>query len=299
MPVSIALPFVAPGQFQGAHEMVFNGAPNYAAIDCLHGSSKMDAMLKSKNESSGVGKYFLRICKVISFFILCSILHQSEAFAEQTDPLLLKSENTVRPIFSAIARVMISQRIHQPPLTLADRLIQMGQIDAVGRDLMEKTDLTRLPEPYRQAASDAVWHEINLHDLENQKALRSLLPAKGWFDRTKLGDAAATSAFMVVQHAVNNPSFMEEMLSRMQPLAGTPALDGHAYGLLVDRVRLQKHQPQIYGTQYVCVAHHWTMYTLLDASHADQRRKAIGFKSTVEDDARAIASNPPCYPPKN
>jgi hypothetical protein len=108
-----------------------------------------------------------------------------------------------------------------------------------------------------------------------------MMPATGWFTRSKYGKRASDAAFLIVQHAVNDPDLMRDGLKRMTPFVGTGEIDDQQYALLYDRISLQfDYKPQRYGSQVVCRAGTWQPDTLEDPDHVDERRKAVGMRQT-------------------
>ncbi|HZL00365.1 MAG TPA: hypothetical protein VFC47_10735 [Caulobacteraceae bacterium] len=98
----------------------------------------------------------------------------------------------------------------------------MGETDQAGRGVLESIDLSSLPEEQRKTAHAAMWAKIKTHDLADQAVLKPLIPPEGWFLKSKYGDKAATAAFLIVQHAENDPALMRETLRE----AGTPRGQG-------------------------------------------------------------------------
>jgi hypothetical protein len=155
--------------------------------------------------------------------------------------------------------------------------------------------LTALPPPQRTVAAAQAWAEIDAQDAADRKALVALLPRTGWFTISHYGAAASHAAWSVVQHQTNDPQFMAAMLKRMTPAAMHGDVDPSDYALLADRVAMLQHREQLYGSQFVCVAHRWTLYPLADPAHVDDRRNAIGYHVTEAQTMARLATYAPCY----
>ncbi|MGI4978109.1 MAG: DUF6624 domain-containing protein, partial [Janthinobacterium lividum] len=201
----------------------------------------------------------------------------------------------ILPVREALQRVRDAQAVAGPPRDLAERLVRLGALDQAGREVLHGIDLSRLPEDERVPASQAMWREINAQDTEDQAALVALLPAQGWFTSDRVGEAASSAAWGVVQHATENLGLMQEVLARMTPAVEARLVAPDDYAKLFDRVAMLRGEPQTYGTQFKCVDHAWRRYPTLDPEHVEERRRALGMSGTAAEDAARIAAYPPCW----
>ena len=205
------------------------------------------------------------------------------------------AEQAIRPVHEALQRVREAQADAGPPGSLAERLARLGALDQAGRTMLPGIDLSRLPEAERVPASVAMWREIDAQDAEDQAALVALLPAQGWFTSDRVGEAASSAAWSVVQHATGNLELMQTVLERMTPAVGTGLVAADDYAKLLDRVAMLRGEPQTYGTQFKCVDHVWRQYPMLDPEHVEDRRRALGMRETAAGEAVVIAAYPPCW----
>jgi hypothetical protein len=194
-------------------------------------------------------------------------------------PALKAALDLTQPVHDAFARIEAEQAKLPPATSDRERLERMFDTDQAGRLAGQGIDLAQLPKVQQPAAEMMIWDdEINPHDLADQKALKAMMPATGWFTRSKYGGKASSAAFLIVQHAVKDPDLMRDALKRMTPLVGTGEIDDAQYALLYDRVSLQfDHRPQRYGSQVVCRDGRWQPDTMEDPDHVDRRRKAMGM----------------------
>lgn len=174
-----------------------------------------------------------------------------------------------------------------------ERLERMEDLDQVGRVALSRMDFSTLPMEQRIGARMTAGDEINKHDRANQAALKAMLPATGWFPKSQFGAKAAKAAFLVVQHATNDPELMHLALARMEPLIASGEVDGPDYALLYDRVALMDHKPQRYGSQVLCTAGKWSLAPLEDPDHVDERRRSVGITQSEADYVK-LASSRPC-----
>ena len=203
----------------------------------------------------------------------------------------------IAPVHDALARVKARQDSQGSPRTVSERLVQLGELDQAGRDVMQMIDLSPLPPTQREAASASAWSEIDAQDAADRATLEALLPQRGWFTVSAYGQVASEAAWSVVQHQTNDPSFMAAMLTRMEGPARRHDVDPHDFALLYDRVAMLEHRPQTYGSQFVCTDHRWTLYELSDPGQVDQRRKTLGLTETEKQVTARVASYAPCFIP--
>lgn len=125
---------------------------------------------------------------------------------------------------------------------------------------------------------------MSAHDQKYQNELQRLIPADGWFRISVYGKEAARSAFLVVQHAVNDMSLMRRVLKRLGELSREGDAEGQLYAMMYDRISLEfDGKPQLYGTQVKCEAGRWNAYNLHEKDDVNARRKSIGMKQTLEE----------------
>jgi hypothetical protein len=207
----------------------------------------------------------------------------------------------IAPVHAAFERVRMEQSKAGSPKDIRDRLVRLGQLDQAGRDVLQTIDLSGLSPEQRAAASAAAWAEIDAQDAADRAALDALLPRSGWFTISLYGAAASAAAWSVVQHQTDDSQFMAAMLDRMAPAARKHDVNPHDYALLVDRVAMLQGKDQVYGSQFVCVDHHWTLYKLADPANVELRRKSLGLTETESQVKARIATYAPCFfsPAKN
>jgi|SRR5665213_542894 len=208
--------------------------------------------------------------------------------------LTASTRSLIAPVWDAYKRVKNEQQVMPPANGVADSLLRLESLDQVGRKAWRAIDLSQLPADQQKAAYDAVWREIRQHDLENQRALKSMLPSSGWFSETDYGKSVADAAFYIVQHASNDTSLQHDVLARMSVLMQKHEANGPDYALLYDRLALQDGKLQRYGTQMDCKSHKWVLAPLEDPAHADGRRQGVGIRTSLEKYVASFDSDPPC-----
>jgi hypothetical protein len=209
-------------------------------------------------------------------------------------PALSEGLALIRPVFDAFAKVEAEQSQLTPATTDRERLERMYDIDQAGRDAAVKLDYGTLPAFQHQPTLGAVAAELDRYDWQNQTALKAMMPREGWFLKSQYGAKASKAAFLIVQHATNDPDLMRLALSRIELLVGKGEIDDAEYALLYDRVALDfDHKPQRYGTQVMCVAGKWLPKETEAPEHLDERRKSVGLFS--EADYLKFFADHPCH----
>jgi hypothetical protein len=210
-----------------------------------------------------------------------------------TPSLSPQAQALIAPIHEAYAKVEAEQAKRRQPANDSERLERMFDLDQAGRAVFVHIDFSTLPVDERLPAQGAAWAEINAHDKSDQKALKAMMPATGWFTQPAYSGKAVDAAFLIVQHAGRDEALMRDVLKRMEPLVKTGQVRGESYALLYDRVSLNfDHKPQRYGSQVECKAGHWQPQNLEDPDHVDERRKAMGMMWTEAEYLKSFADYP-------
>jgi len=113
---------------------------------------------------------------------------------------------------------------------------------------------------------------------DNVLWLKSVLPRIGWFDITTYGADASMAAWLIVQHADFDPQWQAEMIERLRPRVARGDMQPSYFAYLVDRVAVNGHQPQDYGTQGRCANGAWQPYPMIEPERVDVRRATMGLE---------------------
>lgn len=211
-------------------------------------------------------------------------------------PVLQAALDLTRPVQDALVRLDAEQAKLPPAQSDRERLERMFDRDQAGRQVLSAVNVAKLPKIQQSAAQMIMYEDdIGSRDRDNQAMLKAMLPPTGWFVRSKYGVKASSGAFVVVQHATDDPDLMHEGLRRMTPFVGTGEIDDGTYALLYDRVAVDfDHKPQRYGTQMTCKDGHWQIPPIEDPDHVDARRKAIGLMMSEADYVKYMMATQPC-----
>jgi len=148
-------------------------------------------------------------------------------------------------------------------------------------------------EGSQSASARLIAADIQQIDADNTDYLKANLPSDGWFRNSRDGEQTTTDAWLIVQHSPDQ-SFMQEVLSRMEPLAKQGEVSGRDYALLFDRVEMFNNRPQRFGSQVVCTNGARSFYRLEDAAAVDRLRLEVGHPETFAATATRLRVGDPC-----
>lgn len=102
--------------------------------------------------------------------------------------------------------------------------------------------MVRLPDEVA-----AEWQRV---DAENTRWLCELLTMRGWPGRTLVGEEGAQAAWLLAQHADQDPTLQRAFLDALRGAVAQGEASPAHLAYLEDRVRVHAGQPQLYGTQF-------------------------------------------------
>ncbi|NMH96613.1 DUF6624 domain-containing protein [Pseudonocardia acidicola] len=113
-------------------------------------------------------------------------------------------------------------------------------------------------------------------DRDNTRWLGELVNRRGWPGRSLVGEDGALAAWLLAQHADQDPTLQRRCLDLMRAAPETEVSPSHiAY--LTDRVLLAEGESQVYGSQMTMVGGEYRPEHLRDPDSVDQRRAAVGL----------------------
>ena len=140
---------------------------------------------------------------------------------------------------------------------------------------------------------NSVNDQINPIDEDNLRYLKSVLPADGWFRKSRDGEVVASAAWLIVQHA-HDRAFQKEVLARMAPLVAEGEASGPDFALLYDRNEMFEGRPQKYGSQGTCEGGVRVIYRLVDPDRVDEFRRGIGLREDLAAYKKRLGVGGPC-----
>jgi hypothetical protein len=122
------------------------------------------------------------------------------------------------------------------------------------------------------------FHAILEIDSRHLGRLKQIVEQYGWPGKSLVGEDGANAAWLLVQHATQDPKFMKHCRSLMKRAVEKGEAAARDYAYLEDRVRLQDGKPQLYGTQFVQDSKgRLTLQPLKDPEEVDVRRRKMGL----------------------
>ena len=129
----------------------------------------------------------------------------------------------------------------------------------------------------REGATAALSARVAAIDRDNLAYVKSVLPADGWFRRSRDGEIAATRAWLIVHHA-EDWDFKRDVLARMAALLASGEVVASNYALLHDRIAMHDGKPQRYGSQLDCRDGRMRLHAVEDRQRLDELRASVGLE---------------------
>lgn len=131
--------------------------------------------------------------------------------------------------------------------------------------------------------------EMERIDSANQATVEQILNNYGWLPQSEVGEDAARTLFLVVQHS--RLSFMQKYFPLLkQRVAEGEASNRHA-AMMEDRMLMWQGKKQIYGSQasnMVRPGGEMLIWPIEDVEKVNARRSAAGFPNTIEAYAESL-----------
>jgi hypothetical protein len=134
------------------------------------------------------------------------------------------------------------------------------------------------------AVFNSVTHNITLTDSLNYFLLIDIFAKHGYPNYDLVGERGSSNFWLLVQHQDRHPSFQDSVLTKMKIEVDSGKASGENYAYLVDRVKVNTGQPQVYGTQMQLNSKS-TSYepkNVIEPEKLNERRKSVGLTS-IED----------------
>ena len=173
-----------------------------------------------------------------------------------------------------------TQEVSDP--ALREELLQRREEDqAVRKKLVELMQQQKPGEPMGPEAVPVIM-QMRAIDAQNRAWLQTVLEEKGWPGWSMVSEDGSAAAWMIVQHADDDVEFQERGLALLRAAveAGDAAPKNLAY--LIDRVRVNRGEPQVYGTQTKMVDGQVQALEMEDPDRVDERRAQVGLMPLEE-----------------
>ena len=150
--------------------------------------------------------------------------------------------------------------------------------EAAGQRLQTiAAEITTMATQDQRMRSSRVWDAAL--DRCHVDRLKVILAEYGWLDRSVVGEECAQALWLLVQHADHDPEFQQSALAELSDAVCRGKADPRDEAFLIDRVRVNTHRPQVYGTQFYIDEHGvFGPRKIEDAEHLDERRAVVGLE---------------------
>jgi hypothetical protein len=150
--------------------------------------------------------------------------------------------------------------------------IQYQEISAEIAEMVERDQTMR----EKNIGNGNFWDDSV--DAGNTARMKEIVVKIGWPTVSKVGKESSRGAWLLAQHADKDVEFQRYCLTLMKesPPREVRPMD---IAYLVDRVRVNSGQPQLYGTQVMEENNIFVPKPIEDDGGVDQRRKEVGLES--------------------
>lgn len=168
------------------------------------------------------------------------------------------------------------------------KLKHMFDVDQFMRKQMNLPFEHSYAEAEKEYFSKEYGRRFRQVDGENTADLKGLLKVYRWFVISRFGAEADNNAWILVQHADEQPEFQKQVLAILTSLYTAKETSPRNYAYLFDRVAasfsdLSKRKLQRYGTQGQCTGPGtWEPIPTEDPAQVDQRRADVGLGTMAE-----------------
>jgi len=155
---------------------------------------------------------------------------------------------------------------------LANELRRIAKTDQIAANIPQG-EYKKLSQEEWNAFKDSVF-------TNHQKRIEEIFTEYGFVGYDIVGEKGSQDFWLIVQHSDHDPEFQKEVLEKMKIEVDKENADSKSYALLVDRVKLNTGQKQVYGTQ---VDYNFKLAQayprkLADSINVNQRRKSVGLE---------------------
>ncbi|WP_296705202.1 DUF6624 domain-containing protein [Algoriphagus sp.] len=156
--------------------------------------------------------------------------------------------------------------------SLAEELKAMAEIDQIAANIPQEEHLKLTPIQW-EAFQDSVF-------TTHQTRLAEIFEQYGFVGFDLAGEEGSFNFWLMVQHSDHDPDFQTKVLGKMKIEVDNNNAQPNNYGLLVDRVKLNTGEKQIYGTQVTYNLAIGQAYpkSLEDSVNVNRRRESIGLE---------------------
>jgi len=130
---------------------------------------------------------------------------------------------------------------------------------------------------------ETISRNISLTDSLNYFLLKGIIDKYGFPNYDIVGQEGSNNFWLLVQHQDRNPTFQDSVLVKMKIQVDANKASIRNYAYLVDRVKVNTGQKQVYGTQMKLNSEQssYIPKSVIDPDKLNERRASVGL-STIE-----------------
>jgi len=165
-------------------------------------------------------------------------------------------------------------------------IFTLAEQDQAGRKIwgrMRRTNI--LTEAEKTWVGARAFYAVGIADDNSTKYMKSLLTHKyDWIDVKRFGEPTSGKAWLLVQHADDDPDFQALALERMAPYLQTGDGSKQDYAYLYDRIEIARGREQLYGTQTTgkCVDGKLQLRPIKDIENINNNRADMDMGTIAE-----------------
>lgn len=178
--------------------------------------------------------------------------------------------------------IALMQKKYDNPIVDVDYAQKLWRMRALDQAHYRDIELAQNKINKNTSLVYALWDIKEQYNTQNQKDLEALIAKKGWPKISQVGSNAASSAFLIIQHA--DLAKQKKYLPIIKKLCEEREAHWGSYALMYDRVQVTENKPQRYGSQ----VHRNPKtnidepYPLEDESKVDEWRKEMGMQPLAD-----------------
>lgn len=160
---------------------------------------------------------------------------------------------------------------------LAEQIMEMAEADQVARHQLLK--LENDPHSTAEDREKAVA-QINTVDTSNLKKAKQLFQEYGYPGKSLVGATASHRFWIIVQHCDEEVSFQQQVVKELKKTVAQGNADAKDYAYLLDQVKVNQGEPQVFGTQIELNAKGTSFQAqeMIAPTKVNQRRKEVGLE---------------------
>lgn len=140
----------------------------------------------------------------------------------------------------------------------------------------------RTAVPQGESWPEHIREECRLVDADNTSFMKAVIAEHGWPGHDLVRERAAISAWLMVQHADQDPDFQRVALEQLKSAVAAGQARPADLAYLIDRIRVAEGRAQTYGTQYGPSGPR----PIEDPARLDERRAQVGLGPHAEYDRK-------------